>query len=328
MRIATLRALAGASALALGVTAAAFNTDVASAQAKQASDVHIIFVTHGQAVDPYWSVVKKGAEDAQKVMGSKVDYHSPETFDMVAMAHLIDAAVAEKPDALVVSIPDATALKDSVMNAKAAGIPVGVIDSGPEQQDEWGLDLWVGGDAEYKNGVKAGEIFGKAGVRHALCVNQEPGNVSLDQRCNGLKDGLAANGGGTSEVVAVTMDPTESSGRVEAYLSAHPETDAILALGPSVAAPIMQKLEADGMLAKLKMGTFDLSPEVLEAGDKGDMMFAIDSQQYLMGYLPVVLFTMKAMYGTLPTADVMTGPAFIMKGDASKVLDLSKQGIR
>ena len=58
------------------------------------------------------------------------------------------------------------------------------------------------------------------------------------------------------------------------------------------------------------------------------LMFAIDSQQYLMGYLPVVLFTMKAMYGTLPTADVMTGPAFIMKGDASKVLELSKQGIR
>jgi simple sugar transport system substrate-binding protein len=328
MRLSALRALAGASALALALSAAVFTADAASAQSKEAKDVHIIFVTHGQAVDPYWSVVKKGVEDGQKAMGSKVDYHSPETFDMVQMAHLIDAAVAEKPDALVVSIPDATALKDSIMNAKAAGIPVGVIDSGPEQQDEWGLDLWVGGDSEYKNGVKAGEIFGKAGVKHALCVNQEPGNVSLDQRCNGLKDGLAANGGGTSEVVAVTMDPTESSGRVEAYLSAHPDTDAILALGPSVAAPIMQKLQGDGQLSNLNMGTYDLSPEELEAVDKGDMMFAIDSQQYLMGYLPVVLFTMKAMYGTLPTADVMTGPAFIMKGDAGKVLELSKQGIR
>ena len=58
------------------------------------------------------------------------------------------------------------------------------------------------------------------------------------------------------------------------------------------------------------------------------MMFAIDSQQYLMGYLPVVFFTMKAMYGTLPTADVMTGPAFIMKGDAAKVQALSKEAIR
>jgi simple sugar transport system substrate-binding protein len=83
-----------------------------------------------------------------------------------------------------------------------------------------------------------------------------------------------------------------------------------------------------GVQGKIKMGTFDLSPEVLDAIDKGNLMFGIDSQQYLMGYLPVVFFTMKALYGTLPTADVMTGPAFIMKGDAAKVLDLSKQGIR
>ena len=76
------------------------------------------------------------------------------------------------------------------------------------------------------------------------------------------------------------------------------------------------------------MGMFDLSPEGLEAIDKGEMLFALDSQQYLMGYLPVVFFTMKAMYGTMPTADVMTGPAFIMKGDAAKVLELSKKGIR
>ena len=59
-------------------------------------------------------------------MGSQVEYHAPETFDVVQMARLIDAAVAAKPDAIVVSIPDTTALKESIANAKAAGIPVGV----------------------------------------------------------------------------------------------------------------------------------------------------------------------------------------------------------
>jgi simple sugar transport system substrate-binding protein len=316
-------------AAAAGVAAVSLmTTDAAFAQAKKASDVHIIFVTHGQANDVYWSVVKNGVEAGQKAMGAKVDYHSPETFDMVQMGRLIDAAVAEKPDAIVVSIPDATALKQPVENAKAAGIPIGVIDSGQDQAHEWGLDLWVGGGSEYNNGVKAGEIMGKAGVKAAVCVNQEVGNVSLDDRCNGFKEGLAKNGGGKMDVVAVTMDPTESAGRVEAFITAHPDTDGVLALGPSVADPILQKLRDDGMLAKIKMGTFDLSPVALDAVDKGEMLFAIDSQQYLMGYLPVVFFTMKAMYGTMPTSDVMTGPAFIMKGDAGKVLELSKQGIR
>ncbi|MBN9009011.1 MAG: substrate-binding domain-containing protein [Rhizobiales bacterium] len=297
---------AGAAALALG--AMAFSGS-ASAATKQAGDVHIIFITHGQANDVYWSVVKNGVEAGQKVMGAKVDYHAPETFDMVQMAH-------------------ADALKKPIMDAKAAGIPVGVIDSGQDQVHDWGLDLWVGGGSEYDNGVHAGEIMGKAGVKHTVCVNHEVGNVSLDDRCRGFKDGLAKNGGATSDVLPASMDPTDTASRVEAYLSSHADTDAILALGPSAATPIMQRLQQMGLLGKIKMGTFDLSPEVLEAIDKGDLMFGIDSQQYLMGYLPVVFFTMKAMYGTLPTADVMTGPAFIMKGDAAKVLALSKEGIR
>ena len=327
MNIEKFAALARAGALVVGVAAASLCAPAASAQIKEAKDVHVIFVTHGQANDVYWSVVKNGVEAGQKAMGSQVEYHAPETFDMVQMARLIDAAVAAKPDALVVSIPDTTALKDSIMNAKAAGIPVGVVDTGIDQVPDWGLDLWVGGGSEYNNGVRAGEIMGEAGVKSAVCVNQEVGNVALDDRCNGFKDGLAKTGG-TIEVVAVTMDPTESAGRVEAFISANPGTDGVLALGPSVADPILQRLKETGLIANIKMGTFDLSPVALEAVDKGEMLFAIDSQQYLMGYLPVVFFTMKAMYGTLPTANVMTGPAFIMKGQGGNVLSLSKQGIR
>ena len=240
------RAFVTAGALVLGVAAAALSANVASAQIKEAKDVKIIFVTHGQANDVYWSVVKNGVETAQKVMGSQVEYHAPETFDMVAMARLIDAAVASKPDAIVVTIPDITALKDPIMNAKAAGIPVGVVDTGIDQVKDWGLDLWVGGGSEYNNGVRAGEIMGEAGVKSAVCVNQEVGNVALDDRCNGFKDGLAKSGG-KIEVVAVTMDPTKSAGRVEAFITAHPETDGVLALGPSVADPILQRLRDAGI---------------------------------------------------------------------------------
>jgi simple sugar transport system substrate-binding protein len=317
--------LVGATA-ALGL-AALSGVGGAAAQTKQAADVKIVFVTHGQANDVYWSVLKNGVEAGQKAMGSQVEYHAPETFDVVQMTRLIDAAIASNPDALVVSIPDPTALKDPILAAKAAGIPVGVVDTGIEQVSEWGLDLWVGANSEYQNGVRAGEVMGEAGVKKALCVNQEVGNIALDDRCRGFGDGLA-KAGGTVEVVAVTMDPTESAGRVEAYVTANPDTDGVLALGPSAADPILQRLRDTGMLAKIKMGTFDLSPVVLEAVDKGEMLFALDSQQYMMGYLPVVFFTMRAMYGTMPAAPVMTGPAFIRKGEAAKVLELSKQGIR
>ena len=54
----------------------------------------IVVVVHGQASDPFWSVVKNGVDEAQKVTGATVEYRAPATFDMVEMAQLIDAAVA------------------------------------------------------------------------------------------------------------------------------------------------------------------------------------------------------------------------------------------
>src|SRR5712664_4484679 len=66
-------------------------------------------VTHGQASDPFWSVVKKGVDQAAHDMCVKAIYESPTgtTFDVVAMARLIDTAVASHPRGLVASIPAA-----------------------------------------------------------------------------------------------------------------------------------------------------------------------------------------------------------------------------
>ena len=94
---------------------------VAASASASVAETRVVFVTHGQSGDPYWSVVKNGMDDAAKTLGVKAEYLSPETFDMAKMAQLIDAAVASKPDGLVVSIPDASALSEPVKNAVAVG---------------------------------------------------------------------------------------------------------------------------------------------------------------------------------------------------------------
>lgn len=99
----------GMKKLLIGVALAA--SMVSSALA---ADIQIIAVTHGQANDGFWSVVKNGVAAGAKDAGVQVDYRAPETFDMVAMSQLIDAAVAQKPAGLIVSIPDASALGPSI----------------------------------------------------------------------------------------------------------------------------------------------------------------------------------------------------------------------
>jgi simple sugar transport system substrate-binding protein len=310
-----------ASLSALGAAAPA------AAQMKKPEDVRIVFVTHGQANDNYWTVVKNGLTAAASALHVKVDYQAPTTFDVVKMGQMIEAAAASKPDGLVVTIPDAAALEAPIKAAKAAGIPVAVIDTGLEQVKPWGLDLYIGGGAEYPNGVNAGKLLGKSGVKSAMCVNHEVGNVSQDERCRGLADALKETGG-TVEIVAVTLDPTEATRRVEAFMASHKNVDAMVLLGTTLVGPMLSMLDERGMGGKLKIGVFDLSPEVLDGMSAGKILFGLDNQQVLMGYLPVAVLTARAMYGTIPTADIITGPILVGKDTAASVKKLSEQGYR
>src|SRR6478735_5423581 len=116
----------------------------------------IIIVTHGQAADSFWLIVRNGAEAAAAETNSDVQYRSPEKFDLAAMAQLIDQAVAAKPDGLVVSIPDVAVLSQSIQAAVAAKIPIISINSGLEVSRKLGCLMHIGQQDE-SAGKKAGE---------------------------------------------------------------------------------------------------------------------------------------------------------------------------
>ncbi len=289
-----------------------------------AADVKLVAVTHGQANDPFWSVVKNGVTAAAKDMNITVDYRAPETFDMVAMSQLIDAAVNQKPAGLIVSIPDASALAPAIKKAVAAGIPVISINSGSDVSKELGALLHVGQD-EYSAGKAAGEKLKQLGGKKGICVNQEVGNVSLDLRCKGFADGF----GGSSTVVPVSNDPTEIRAKVKASLSSDSAIDTIMALGAGTAGePSVAAVNDVGKTGKIHVATFDLSADFLKAVSEGKADFAIDQQQFLQGYLPVVFLANYAKYGLIPGGNVPSGPNLITKDKAAQVVELSAKGIR
>jgi len=240
------------------------------------------------------------------------------------MSQLIDAAVASEPDGLVISIPDPEALRESIEKANEAGIPIVSINTGSDVSEELGALTHVG-QTEFKAGVGAGERLAQEGVDNALCINQEVGNVALDQRCEGFEQGL----GGQVKVVAVDLNnPTDAQAKIETAVNQNPGINGMLALGPTGAEPALNALRDAGKLEDIRLATFDLAPSVLEAIRDGDMVFAVDQQQYLQGYLPIVFLTNYAQYGVTPASEVLTGPAFVTQENAQQVIDLSKKGLR
>jgi simple sugar transport system substrate-binding protein len=316
------KASAVAAALALMAGAAA------AEGLKAASDVKIAVVVHGASSDAYWSVVKRGVDDAARDTGAQVQYIAPQVFDSVEQARLIEAAVATNPDGIVVSIPDKDALSAAVTAGIDAGIPVVNIDSGEVAGEELGVPLYVGTTSEYQAGIKAGERLAGDGTLKVACINHEVGNISLDERCQGIQDGLAP-AGGTSEVVAVSQDPADVTRRVEAYLTAHPDIQAVFATGTAGANPLIKHFNEQDLWSKYKLFTYDLGPEILQSVVDGKMGFGIDGQQYLMGYLPVVLLVQNATHGLMVQNNIYTGPLFIDTPEkAAAVQTLSKEGTR
>jgi simple sugar transport system substrate-binding protein len=295
----------------------------------QGSDIKIEVVTHGQASDPFWSVVKNGVDQAAKDQGVTVNYSAPDTFDMVKMAQLIDAAVAKKPIGLIVSLPDYPALKGSLQKAKDAGIAIITINSGSDHYLDVGAITHIGQD-EAIAGEGAGKKLADAGVKKLICINQEVGNAGLDARCNGAKKAITA-AGGTLEVLQVDLkDAAGAQNTIKAKIQSDSSVDGILALGPTGSAPALAALKELGQNGKTKLATFDLSPVVLDAITAGDMLFAVDQQQYVQGYLGVTAMALYAknlntVGGGLP---INTGPGFVTKDTAAKVKDLAAKGTR
>ncbi|HEU0000776.1 MAG TPA: sugar ABC transporter substrate-binding protein [Ktedonobacteraceae bacterium] len=287
-------------------------------------------ITHGQASDPFWSVVKRGVDQAAHDMCVTAIYESPTgtTFDVVAMAHLIDTAVATHPSGLVVSIPDPKALGPSIKAAVAANIPVISINSGSDVAKSLGVLVHIG-QTEEQAGIGGGQRMGAAGVKHALCVNQEVGNAALELRCKGFKEGLTQTGGTVTEIGVNLSNPTQTQQTIQAALQHDPSIDGILTLGPTGASPAIKALQALNKLGTIKLATFDLSSDVLNAIKNNQMLFAIDQQQYLQGYLPIVLLTLYATnLNTIANDVLQTGPGFVTASNVNQVIQLTAAGTR
>ena len=294
------------------ILAAVAATVAASAAAAQE---RYVMVTHTQGTDPFWPVVEKAGRDAAEDVGAEFEYNFAASGDMADMAQLIESAAATQPDGLIVSLPDADALGGAIRAAVESGIPVITINSGLEASKELGALMHIG-QPERDAGVAAGERAKEEGVTKALCLNQEAYNTALVDRCEGYFEAL----GQDLNMIDVSNDVAQIQTRTAAALQADQEIDGVLAVGPHVCEAAVTAIAEVG--ADIHLGCFDLTQGVIQGIQNGDVDFTVDQQQYLQGYMPVVLLHLYNNYaGMLPGANVPSGPGFVDQSNADQVAE-------
>ncbi|PSR67668.1 sugar ABC transporter substrate-binding protein [Nocardia sp. MDA0666] len=282
----------------------------------------VAVVTHGSPGDAFWNVVKNGAQAAGKDLGIRVVYNS--SGDPGEQAKLVDNAVAQHVDGLVVSMANPQALRPSIEHAVAAGIPVVTINSGEADSAAAGAIGHVG-QSERQAGTAAGKRLRDAGKTRMLCVIHEAGNIGANDRCAGAIDGF---GGNATTLQVDINNPADAQSRIKGALEADRSIDAVLTLNSQIAARVVDGVRESHSHAAV--ATFDLNPDVVDAIRAGTLLFAVDQQQYEQGYLPVVMLqlyrrNLNTVGGGMP---VQTGPAFVDKNNVDAIAALVAQGTR
>ncbi|MFC5248483.1 substrate-binding domain-containing protein [Streptomyces sp. SID8375] len=324
----TVRSVAvrGAAALlatvALATGCSATGGQDASGDDADTPRMTIGMVSHSGDGDTFWDIVQNGAQQA--AAKDKVKFLYAHDKEGGQQAALIQSYIDQKVDGLIVTLAKPQAVKAAVRKAVARGIPVITVNSGGEFSAAYGALTHIGQD-ESVAGRAVGDELNARRAKKVLCVIHEQGNVSLEDRCAGVRKAFR----GTVENIDVDgTNAPNSQSSIEAKLQSDKSLDAIVTLGAPMAAISLKAKEEAGSRAQI--ATFDLNSAVVKLLKAKDIGFAVDQQPFLQGYEAVDLLWLHktnadVLGGGKP---VLTGPALVTEKDVPKLTEYTGRGTR
>jgi simple sugar transport system substrate-binding protein len=317
--------------LMLAATMLATGTDFALAAGAK------IFVIGGKPDDPFWSVVKHGAEDAGKVVaaeGGSVTWLGPQNYDNLGVdaAELIRQAIAQHADAIVGPdwVPEAMdpAFK-AVVDAK---IPLIIYNAGGiAAADRLGALNFVGADP-YQSGRGAGDYLAKHSDKNAVCLNTLPGAANIEAFCKGMVDGVTA-AGGKGSVLPLPATSFGSATAVAQALKGHllqnPDINAVFSIGNVDTNSAISGVLQAGKKGKVGVCGMNIDESALNNIKSGSQLCGVEQGPYMLGYLSVAILNAHANFGVdVSTRDIETGPIIVDAANVDAAIKGVKAGAR
>lgn len=329
MKFIRLAAVAGAGVLALGLVSCSSTGGKPAGTGAGGGGggvdtprMTVAMITHEVPGDSFWDLIRKGAEAAAKKDNIELRYsNDPEAPNQ---ANLVQSAIDSGVDGIAVTLAKPDAMAPAVRAAEAKGIPVVAFNSGFDDFKSMGIQEYFGQD-EKLAGIAAGQKLNADGAKKVICVIQEQGQVALESRCAGVKEGFK----GQSEILNVnSKDMPSVEATITAKLQQDPSVDYVVALGAPIALTAVQSVGNAGSQAKIV--TFDTNAALVDAIKGGEVQWAVDQQPYLQGYLAIdslwlFVNNKNLIGGGEPT---LTGPSFIDQGNIDAVAELARAGTR
>eukprot|EP00536_Pseudo-nitzschia_multiseries_P011682 jgi/Psemu1/289839/fgenesh1_pg.411_\ len=240
-----------------------------------------------------------------------------------------EACQSPTTSGLIVSLPDAS-MKDSLLGCRSRGIPFLAINADANADAEsWeaGSGLRYVGQKDFESGLEAGRRLIGAGVAKGWCLVHADFDM-LNERCNGMKAAFAEHEHDSFEFMGIVHVPNNGDQQLyktaveRALGSAETETDwngyGVLSTGHDQIPALLALLDDH---PELLAGTFDVDAALYQEGDasndlRDQIVFGIDQNAYMEGYLSVAAMVWKITTSETPTSPILeTGPNFLSQSE-------------
>ncbi len=217
----------------------------------------------------FWKSVHAGAIRGAEQADVKIIWKGPITeSDREAQINLVQDFVAQQVDGICLAPLDAQALIPSVQDAKAAGVPTLIFDSGLDDAES--IVSYVATD-NYRGGQLAGRRLGELldGKGRVILLRYVVGSQSSSRREQGFLDVLAEEFPdvevlSSNEYAGDTADKALVKAQ-QLLLTFGDRVDGVFVPTQHVATGMLRALEEQGLAGKVKFIGFDASPVLVEA---------------------------------------------------------------
>jgi ABC-type sugar transport system substrate-binding protein len=217
----------------------------------------------GAESDPFFQAMKVGAVAAAKANNVDLIWQGdPSEYSPATQIPVVDAVLAQKPDALVLIPTDPTALQPSVAKAKAAGIPVINVDTRVGDLKDV-LSFITGDNAD--GGAKAADAMAKAigwtkGKKYEVVVGLTSATATTNvARLDGFSKQILRKYPGIKIVDKAysQSQPAKANTNVSNWLTKYPNLSGIFAIDGTNAAGAAAALQAKGLTGKVALVGYD-----------------------------------------------------------------------
>jgi ribose transport system substrate-binding protein len=247
------------------------------------SEEYFVFVSSNIQL-PYWKTAGSGfSHAAAEFKGIRFDFTGPQSYDPKAERDALDQAVQKKATGILLSVADASVLKDSIDKAIAASVPVITIDSDAPSSKR----LFFIGTNNYQAGFTGGqrlaqELKGKGSV----VVFTMPDQPNLQDRLRGYKDALAKSPNiKITRVVDIQGDPRIAFDTTTQIVGKERDkVDGFVCLEAQSGKEVAGVLSSYKVTGKVVIA-MDTDPETLDWIQKGVIAATIAQKPYTMAFV-------------------------------------------